>query len=106
LVVNLQGAPIGQVRFDSKGKEAIISVSIAKEFRGIGYGSLLIEMASQKLFEITNISQISAYIRIDNGTSKRAFLSAGYEMSHQLVMHGHPAFQLTFTKQKANEYSL
>jgi RimJ/RimL family protein N-acetyltransferase len=106
LAVNQQSAPIGQVRFDREGKEAIISVSIAKKFRGMSYGSLLIEMASRKLFAITNISQINAYIRIENEISKHAFAKAGYEERDQLVMHGHPALQLTFTKRADNECSI
>jgi UDP-2,4-diacetamido-2,4,6-trideoxy-beta-L-altropyranose hydrolase len=103
LAVNQQSAPIGQVRFDREGEEAIISVSIAKEFRGMNYGILIIEMASRKLFEIANISQINAYIKMDNDISKRAFVSAGYKERYQLVMHGHPALQLTFTKTTENE---
>ena len=103
LAVNQQSAPIGQVRFDREGEEAIISVSIAKEFRGMNYGILVIEMASRTLFEIANISQINAYIKKDNDISKRAFVSAGYEERHQLVMHGHPALQLTLTKTTENE---
>jgi UDP-2,4-diacetamido-2,4,6-trideoxy-beta-L-altropyranose hydrolase len=103
LAVNHQGTPIGQVRFDSQGKEAVISTSIAKEFRGLGYGSLVIEMASRRLFEIINVSQINAYVKIDNVLSKRAFVKAGYKERQQLIIHDQPALQMIFFKNRANE---
>jgi RimJ/RimL family protein N-acetyltransferase len=103
LAVNHQGTPIGQVRFDSQGKEAVISTSIAKEFRGLGYGSLVIEMASRRLFEIINVSQINAYVKIDNDLSKRAFVKAGYKERQQLIIYDQPALQMIFLKNKANE---
>ena len=103
LAVNHQGAPFGQVRFDIQGKEAIISTSIAKYFRGFGYGSLLIELASRRLFEITEIRQINAYIKIDNDVSKRAFETAGYLEGQQLIIQDQPALEMIFLKNKANE---
>jgi UDP-2,4-diacetamido-2,4,6-trideoxy-beta-L-altropyranose hydrolase len=103
LAVNHQGAPIGQARFESQDKEAIISTSIAKEFRGLGYGSLLIEMASRRLFEITNVSQINAYVKIDNDLSKRAFAKAGYQERQQLTIHDQPALQMIFSKSRTYE---
>jgi UDP-2,4-diacetamido-2,4,6-trideoxy-beta-L-altropyranose hydrolase len=103
LAVNHQDEPFGQVRFDIQGKEAIISTSIAKNYRGLGYGSLIIEMASRRLFEITNISQINAYVKIDNDISKRAFAKAGYQQGQQLIIHDQPALQMIFLENKTNE---
>jgi UDP-2,4-diacetamido-2,4,6-trideoxy-beta-L-altropyranose hydrolase len=103
LAVNHRNAPFGQVKFDIQGKEAVISTTIAKDYRGLGYGSLLIELASRRLFEITGVSQINAYVKIDNDISKRAFEKAGYQEGQQLIIHDQPALQMICLKNKANE---
>ena len=61
IAINSDGIPIGQVRYDIEGNEAVISISIDKKFRGEGYGSILIQLGSQKLFEISNIKEIHGY---------------------------------------------
>ena len=103
MAIDEQQAPIGRVRFERHGKEAVISVVIAKNYRGMHYGTMLIEMASHKLFEITDICRINAYIKIDNDQSIRAFENAGYKAHHQVELDGHPAIELTFTNRTKNE---
>ena len=105
IAINEQKVPIGRVRFEREGKEAVISVGIDKNFRGMHYGSRLIEMASRKLFEISDVCQINAYIKVDNAQSVRAFLNAGYKERHKVKMNGNLAFQLTFPNQTQDECS-
>jgi RimJ/RimL family protein N-acetyltransferase len=45
IAVNLADLPIGQVRFERTGDEATISVSLAANFRGKGFGSSIIRRA-------------------------------------------------------------
>lgn len=71
--------PIGQVRFDSRGNEAEIHVSIASALRGHGYGSRTILMASMHLFKDSGITRIYANIKPDNSQSVRAFTKAGFK---------------------------
>ena len=49
MVTTADGEPIGQVRFDLQGDaEAVVSVSIAPEWRGRGCGARAIEIATAR----------------------------------------------------------
>src|SRR5207245_11396360 len=71
--------PIGQVRINQKpNREAEIDLSVAREFRGAGYGSLLLETALQEVFDSCRITKVHAFIRPENLASARAFERAGF----------------------------
>jgi len=73
------GRPIGQVRMHRRtGGEAEIDVSIARDFRGAGYGSLLIDTAVREAAASAGITRVHAFIRPENGASARAFENAGF----------------------------
>jgi len=73
------GQPIGQVRINQKpNREAEIDLSVAREFRGAGYGSLLLETALQEVFDSCRITKLHAFIRPENLASARAFEKAGF----------------------------
>lgn len=75
---------VGQVRFDLREDDAVISISINKNFRGKGLSSpLLIKSSFQLLKDRPNIKSILAYIRPTNTASIKAFLSATYFYSHE-----------------------
>ena len=73
--------PIGQVRFDlNDDHESIISVSIAKEHRNRGYGSILIRKAYEEMFAKSDVHTVSCiYKKLQNEASKRAFEKAGFK---------------------------
>jgi UDP-2,4-diacetamido-2,4,6-trideoxy-beta-L-altropyranose hydrolase len=93
--------PIGQVRFDivREKKEAVISVSIDRKFRGKGYASAIIQLASQMLFRLSEVNVIHAYIKQNNAASIRAFMKAGYRESGVTLINGHQAAHLLLQKQ-------
>jgi len=70
--------PIGQVRFDVEQNEAKISVSIAREHRGQGYGSLLIDLGAAEVFRRTDCLKIHAFIKPNNDGSITAFERSGF----------------------------
>jgi UDP-2,4-diacetamido-2,4,6-trideoxy-beta-L-altropyranose hydrolase len=73
------GRPIGQVRMHRQpGGDAEIDVSVARDFRGAGYGSLLIDTAVRGTFASAGIRRVHAFIRPENGASARAFENAGF----------------------------
>jgi UDP-2,4-diacetamido-2,4,6-trideoxy-beta-L-altropyranose hydrolase len=78
LALDSTATPIGQVRFQINQREAVISVSLASEYRRQGYGSQIIKLGSQHVFASTKISQIHAYVKPDNSASIRAFTKAGF----------------------------
>ena len=86
------GRPIGQVRINQKpNREAEIDLSVARDFRGAGYGSLLLETALQEVFDSCRITKVHAFIRPENLASARAFEKAGFLRLGEMQVKGNPA---------------
>lgn len=83
--------PIGQIRYQVEDAEAVVSVSLAPDQRGKGYGSQVIQFASQKVFADTSVERIHAYIKPDNVSSLAAFSRAGFSDSGLIKLHGSAA---------------
>lgn len=83
--------PIGQIRYEVDGTEATVSVALAPSQRGKGYGTQIIQMASQKVFDCMSIGIIHAYIKPDNTTSIRAFAKVRFSNNGLIEVHGNPA---------------
>lgn len=80
IIVKEDQQPIGQVRFDVEGNEAEISITIAKEFRGLGFGREAISLSSKFLMDNhKNVKTIYAKIKESNKASLKSFLNAGYK---------------------------
>jgi UDP-2,4-diacetamido-2,4,6-trideoxy-beta-L-altropyranose hydrolase len=80
--------PVGQIRFALDGKDAIVSFSVAPESRRRGYGKEILIKAAKKLFNETNIEQISAYVKSENILSLRVFQKAGFRMMGNVIFCG------------------
>ena len=79
IAYNSENFPVGQVRYDITNNEAVISISLVKEFRGKGYGSTMIKVSVERLFKLTNVVKIHAYIKPTNIASIFAFLKADFK---------------------------
>lgn len=75
-----EGEPIGQLRIDVEENMGVISYSIAKEYRGNGYGTKLLEEVIG-LVKRSNIkvSKVVGRVKHSNIPSQKAFDKAGYE---------------------------
>jgi len=71
--------PLGQVRFEVDGLEAVIDVSLDCRYRGSGYGKLLTQKAVRQLFVTTGVREVHAFVKPDNIRSRRAFERAGFK---------------------------
>jgi len=71
--------PIGQVRYDIDKDEATISVSVDRQFRGLGCGSAIIKIACERVFASTDVHAIHAYVKANNAASAHAFVTVGFE---------------------------
>jgi spore coat polysaccharide biosynthesis predicted glycosyltransferase SpsG/RimJ/RimL family protein N-acetyltransferase len=79
LAFNKADSFIGQVRFDISQENALINISIDKDFRGKHFAAPLIFISSFRLLkERKEVNTISAYIRPQNIPSVKAFSKAGY----------------------------
>jgi len=86
--------PIGQVRYDLRGNHAAVSVSLDQQFRGKGYGSSVLRLASQKLLKARSVRFIHAYVKRGNKASVAAFAKAGYKRKGTTKFHGYAATHL------------
>lgn len=77
---NGSNKPVGQIRFAIEGKDSIVSFSVAPESRRRGYGKAMLVEAAKRLFNETDIQQISAYVKSENMLSLRVFYKAGFRM--------------------------
>lgn len=91
VVLDPDEIPIGQIRYELKEDEAVVSISLAPNQRGKGYGSQIIQLASQNVFENTLVELIHAYIKPDNIASIRAFTRAGFSYSRSVEIRGNLA---------------
>jgi UDP-2,4-diacetamido-2,4,6-trideoxy-beta-L-altropyranose hydrolase len=91
LALDHRGKPIGQVRYDVREREAVVSVSLDPSSRGNGYGKLIITKGSERVFAQTSVAQIHAYVKPDNPASVGAFLKAGYAEQAMATIQGHTA---------------
>jgi UDP-2,4-diacetamido-2,4,6-trideoxy-beta-L-altropyranose hydrolase len=78
IIGDKNGSPLGQVRYDTTGTEATISILIDRRYRGQNIGTRAMQITSQKLFEKTAVTIIHAYIKTTNQISCRAFARAGF----------------------------
>jgi UDP-2,4-diacetamido-2,4,6-trideoxy-beta-L-altropyranose hydrolase len=85
LIGEIDNEPVGVLRYDFSGNEALISVYLVPGGQGRGVGSELIRSGSRWLKEnYPNIQIINAEIFKENVASLRAFESAGYKEHHAI----------------------
>lgn len=80
--------PIGQIRFEIDEKEAIISFSVSSLSRRRGYGKEILFKAVTKIFNETNVEQVTAYVKSDNVASLGVFRKAGFDLVEEVDICG------------------
>jgi len=98
LVVDSADIPAGQVRYQIDGAAAAVSVSLAPQFRGRGYGQLALKMATEDLFRMTATKQIDAYVKPNNTASLRLFARAGYARVGVETVRSHQAIHFVLQR--------
>ena len=79
---------IGQVRYQFKKMQAIVSISVAPDFRGLDLAAPIISKSAKYLFENNEkIEFILAYIKEINIPSIKAFEQAGYNYFQQELIN-------------------
>jgi RimJ/RimL family protein N-acetyltransferase len=75
--------PVGVLRYDiaASGVEAIVSIYLAPECMGYGYGVPLLNLGSQWLKEeLSFLQRVRADVHPDNTASRKTFERAGYTL--------------------------
>lgn len=99
LALNRTGEPFGQIRFDCRGDEADVSVSLDARHRARGQGSALILAGSRKVFASTRVRTLYAYVKQGNEPSVRAFAKAGYVLGGTTTVRGQRADRFVLKKE-------
>jgi RimJ/RimL family protein N-acetyltransferase len=77
---------IGQVRIQKlDADESVISISIDEKYRGKGYGVQMLNMSIESFRKISPKSVISAYIKVENVSSKNIFEKSGFKFREELM---------------------
>ena len=75
--------PIGQIRINVDGCEAVVGYSIAKEYRGMGYGKMIINLMKEQIIKYhPEIKKLIANVKDKNEASKRSFESEGFTLKY------------------------
>lgn len=98
VLLDAGGQPVGQVRFDAAGDGAVVSVSLGPEFRGHGYGASGLRLACARLFSVSRVQRVIAYVKPDNDASVRAFAAAGFVHAGSEQVEGQSASRLVLER--------
>jgi len=80
LILELDGCPVGQVRYDRTDCEtAEIDFSIDRQFRGLGLGRRMIELSTEEAARQLEVSKLHAQVKEGNEPSCRVFQRAGFQ---------------------------
>lgn len=78
---NSKGTPVGQVRFEIRGKEAYISIGTAPERFGFGIGGTMVRLALAWLAQAHPRATAVALVRPENHISRKMFEHAGFSLT-------------------------
>jgi UDP-2,4-diacetamido-2,4,6-trideoxy-beta-L-altropyranose hydrolase len=98
LAVDSGGIPAGQVRFQIDDTKAAVSISMAPHFRGKGLGAVVLGMATMDLFQTTAVTQIDAYVKLNNTASLQLFTREGYIRVRNEIVKGYEAVHFVLAK--------
>ncbi len=94
------GEPLGQVRFhldrDGPRQRATLSIVVAPQFRGSGWGKELIAFSIRMLAREHSIRRVDAFVKPENQFSIRLFESAGFRRSGTSQVEGQAALLFTW----------
>lgn len=80
LVVDSPQGPVGQVRFEREGAEAVIDYAIARQFRGLGLGQALMARAMEAYAQGSGAGlPLVGEVKLGNPASAKVFLALGFE---------------------------
>ena len=95
-----QLCPVGQVRFDvgKDDSEAVVDISVDKDYRGQGYGKALLMAALEHVFGTSTVGVVHAYVKSSNEGSIRTFEAAGFRFVGQEKVEKDEAHHFVFEK--------
>lgn len=102
LALDSGDTPIGQIRFDVRGEDACVSVSVAGDKRGSGLGSRLVKEGTGRFVHETPIKHVSAFVKKENLVSVKTFQKAGFVKHGEQEVHGCPSVHMLYAETTRN----
>lgn len=93
-----EDSPMGEVRYQIDGKRAVLSIGLAARFRGCGWGQKILAVASEKLFQESEVDFIDAYVKPTNQASLKLFAGAGFLRLPSKVIEGQEAIHFVLER--------
>lgn len=87
---------VGQVRFQLNARSAVISIGVAPELRGKGWGASLVTFATRALARDRLVDRIDAFVKPHNAASIRLFQKCGFEDTGAAEVAGQPALRFSW----------
>ena len=78
LIGEVDGTPVGMVRIDVEDARGVVSIAVAPDQRGLGYGTRLLAELLDELRGDPQVDGLLAEVVEENTASRRAFLNAGF----------------------------
>ena len=83
-ILEYNGIPAGQIRWDLNGKEAILDYSISDGFRGRGLGKVILKRGIDEVRKIWAGISLIAEVKEKNIASIKAITAAGFKQSNSI----------------------
>jgi RimJ/RimL family protein N-acetyltransferase len=77
-VAHAEGTDVATARLDVQGAEAVVSLTVAPEWRGRGIGTRVIVALVTEAFRTPGLRRLLAHVKPDNAASLAAFERAGF----------------------------
>jgi len=103
IALDADAVPVGQIRYEITGTDAMVSVSLSPDRRGRGYGRTIIRMGAQHVFENTLVRTMHAYVKPDNVASAHVFAQSGFINDGVTEIKGHPSLHFFLKKEICSE---
>jgi len=95
-IVSIEGEAAGQIRFDIKDNEAIISFLVGERWRGRGIGYLILKKGIQRFLQTGKAPVIAGYVKHSNIASCKAFEKLGFKKEQALEWAHSYKYSLNF----------
>ena len=90
--------PVGHIRYDVQNRKAVLSLTVAPEWRGRGIGNDLVRISSFNMFQKTRIKQIEAYVLPQNKNSMNLFHRNQFKLVSHSKLHGKKCAKFVLAK--------
>jgi len=95
LIAEINNEAFGVVRFEINNEDAIIGISIDKNYRGKGLAGKLLKQASNYFINVYH-KPVLAYIKKENILSIKSFKKAGYKFYKEETVNGFESYVFSY----------